>query len=175
VRDFSDDELLQLPVERVSWDDVQDFVAKLNALTAREKQEEGWGYRLPTEEEWEYAARSPVPSESSSLSMAHCALSYYHPRPSNSLSPEEANYWGRWVGNQDRTSKVGAYPPNGLGVHDLHGNVWEWTHTSSEAKRVIRGGGWNVPATNCTVASRDTVPSNLRSEVIGFRLVRVQM
>jgi formylglycine-generating enzyme required for sulfatase activity/serine/threonine protein kinase len=167
VRGLTDAEVEQFPVERVSWDDVQKFLAELNA---REKDTaSGWVYRLPTEEEWEFACRSPVPSGDQSAAQAHCSFSFYTPHPTNSLSSAEANFAGRL----GRPTKVGSYPPNGLGIHDLHGNVWEWTHTSGRAGRLICGGSWDYYGHGCAAEWRDSNAPGDAVYSLGFRLVRV--
>jgi serine/threonine protein kinase len=112
------------PVENVSWDDVQQFLAKLKAQNPRG----GLLYRLPTEEEWEYSCRGGP------LSKPQSSYHFYFARsrtdltaaPTNDLSSHQANFGG----TLQRTSEVGLYLPNPLGIHDLHGNVWEWTSSS---------------------------------------------
>jgi formylglycine-generating enzyme required for sulfatase activity len=141
------------PVENVSWDEANAFCKRLGALAA----ERGRKYRLPTEAEWEHACRG----RSSSYQPFHVG---------DSLSPKQANFYGNYPhaeeGSGDflgRTRKVGSYKPNGFGVYDMHGNVWEWcadwyrkdAYTTSDRKdpqgpaggvaRVIRGGGPGLP------------------------------
>ncbi|MEN6422232.1 MAG: formylglycine-generating enzyme family protein [Smithella sp.] len=123
------------PVEKVSWNDVQDFIRRLNSQT-------GKNYRLPTEAEWEYAARSGGKSEQYSGGADVDSVAWYD-------------------GNSGRkTHPVGQKKPNGLGLHDMSGNVWEWCQDwysdkyysqsnrdnpsgpSSGSNRVLRGGSW---------------------------------
>jgi formylglycine-generating enzyme required for sulfatase activity len=123
VKDISDEELKLAPVENVSWDDAQEFIKKLN----EKEHGRGYYYRLPTEAEWEYACRGGATSEE------ECSYHFYFARPTNDLSSEQANFHGEFpVGNApkgkylDRSVRVGAYPPNNLGLCDMHGNMWQW-------------------------------------------------
>ena len=156
-----------LPVERVSWDDAQAFVAKLNEKTKGG----GFEYRLPSEAEWEYACRGgPV-------SQGDVEFRYYFDRPTNDLSAGDANFdWGDPAGKGakgtalGRTVKVGSYRPNKLGLYDMHGNVWEWTATPDGQDRVIRGGSWLATGAGCAAASRGGFAPDYRGRVVGFRL-----
>lgn len=152
------------PVEKVSWDDVQVFIAKLNELTGKK-------YALPTEAQWEYAARGGEKSKG------------YKYSGSNDLA-EVAWY----DFNSDyETHLVGMKAPNELGIYDMTGNVWEWCQDwyddySSDAQidpvgpedgsyRVLRGGSWFNDARRCRVSFRsETKPTN-RNSYLGFRLV----
>jgi formylglycine-generating enzyme required for sulfatase activity len=140
-----------LPVEMVSWDDAQEFIKKLNVKTGR-------NYRLPTEKEWEYAAREGK------------AKSSYEYSSSNDV--DEVAWYGE---NSDGvTHKVGTKKPNALGIYDMSGNVWEWCedcYDNSCSRRVLRGGSWRSDAPYCSVAYRDySSPGDSRS-LLGFRLV----
>jgi formylglycine-generating enzyme required for sulfatase activity len=149
VKDVSDDDLKQFPVEQVSWDDVQEF---LKALNAREK-DRGFLYRLPSVAEWEYACRGGATSQED------CAFDFYCAQPSNDLSSEQANFDGRKPAGSapqgqylERTSKVGSYQPNRLGIYDMHGNVYEWCADPSPSdglKRMCRGGCWFDSGSHC--------------------------
>ena len=154
------------PVESVSWEDVQAFIGKLNA-------QEGVGaYRLPTEAEWEYAARAGT-------------------QTAYSFGPEASGLgaYGWYAGNSDSgPHPVGRKRPNGWGLYDMHGNVWEWVadwygdyssglvtdpHGSATgAGRVYRGGGWNSAARYCRAANRLHDAPGDRINSLGFRLVR---
>ena len=154
----------QCPIERVSWQDVQAFLRKVNARDGR--------YRLPTEAEWEYAARGGQESRG------------YTYAGSNSLDTV-AWYEGN-SGGQPRP--VGQKEPNELGLYDMSGNVLEWVANwygeyprgfvtdpsgpSSGASRVLRGGGWYSFARYCRAASRDRNAPGLRYNALGFRLAR---
>ncbi len=150
------------PVENVSWNDVQNFIKKLNEKT-------GKTYRLPTETEWEFAARGGNNSQS------------YIYAGSNSLSGVA---WYR--DNADtKTHPVGKKAPNELGLYDMSGNVYEWCSNYYNAypnckgivengqSRVIRGGSWGHNAKNSRSATRVYIGDTFRDEFLGFRLVSV--
>lgn len=153
-----------LPVERVSWDDCQEFISKLNRIT-------GKTFRLPTEAEWEYAARGGNKSRG------------YQYSGSNNLS--DVAWYGDYSG--DKTHAVGAKHPNELGIYDMSGNVWErcqdWfgeyssssqvnpTGANSGSTRVVRGGSWSFYADGCRSSCRCDVTPDFRSDDLGFRLV----
>ena len=158
--DFKGD---NLPVENVSWDDVQEFLRKLNAMT-------GKNYRLPTEAEWEFAARGGNSSRG------------YKYSGSNSLG-SVAWYYDN---SGDRTHAVGTKSPNELGIYDMSGNVWEWcqdwygSYSSSSQRnpqgpnsgssRVFRGGCWSYDARFCRVSIRGYNTPGYRLNHLGFRL-----
>jgi len=177
----------KFPVETVSWDDTQKFMTKLNAKSENNKNKRL--YRLPREGEWEYICRGGQCSKHT--------LPFQFAEPQKSLSSTEANF----NGNQpyrgaaqgpylERTTKVGAYQkPNRFGIHDMHGNVYEWCEdwydekyyaTSPKADptgaekgvfRVLRGGDWNSDGGSCRASDRYwSGPSN-RSRFIGFRVL----
>jgi formylglycine-generating enzyme required for sulfatase activity len=149
------------PVEGVSWNDVQEFIRRLNGMT-------GMSYRLPTEAEWEYAARG-----------GSVGNSY---RCSGSNAPCEVAWYGYNSGG--RTHPVGTKKPNELGIHDMSGNVWEWCSDRYGAydhrpqvnpqgalfgfSRVFRGGGWNGVVQHVSVRASGA-PGECRSS-LGFRL-----
>ncbi len=147
------------PVEQVSWNDVQAFIKKLNSLTGKK-------YRLPTEAEWEYAAKGGRKSQ------------HYIYAGGNSLSSVA------WHTNNsgDKTHPVGGKSPNELGLYDMSGNVWEWCQdtwgpyscdsktTADGSRRVLRGGGWVGTARDCRSACRSRWRPGNRSDYIGFRL-----
>ena len=153
-----------LPVECVSWDDCQEFIGKLNIMTGR-------SFRLPTEAEWEYAARGGKKS-----------CGYQYSGSSNIL--DVAWYWDNSL---DGTHVVGMKQANELGLYDMTGNVFEWCKdwygayrssslinpagTASGADRVCRGGGWGSSMRCCRSSYRDYYPPNYRYGNLGFRLV----
>jgi formylglycine-generating enzyme required for sulfatase activity len=174
-KDISDEELRLFPVEMVSWDDVQAFLKKLN----ERERGSGYLYRLPTEAEWEYACRGGATSEED------CSYHFYFARPTKALSSDQANFNGSLpFGGApegkflERPTRVGAYPPNKLGLCDMHGNVWQWCADAFEGgsaplRRVLRGGGWRYAGAACRAASRDGNLPSYRSNGRGFRLARV--
>ena len=154
-----------LPVENVSWHDVQEFLKKLNQRTGKQ-------YRLPTEAEWEYAARGGNKSEGYKYS--------------GSDNPDQVAWYGK--NSNLQTHPVGQKAPNELSIYDMSGNVWEWcsdlygeySHRpetnprgpTSGAYRVQRGGSWNNNASYCRVANR---PRHFPDYVLnnnGFRVAR---
>jgi formylglycine-generating enzyme required for sulfatase activity len=175
-QDVSDEERKLFPVDNVSWNDAQEFITKLN----EKERGRGWWYRLPTEAEWEYACRGGATSEE------ECSYHFYFDKPTNNLSLGQANFNGHAtsliVGGEApptmlaRPSRVGAYPPNKLGLCDMHGNVGQWC-TDRDARlgeeRVVRGGSWGGPASSCRAGARNSFPPSDRGADKGFRLVRV--
>jgi formylglycine-generating enzyme required for sulfatase activity len=174
VKDIADADLKRFPVERVSWHEVQEFLMKLNE---REKGK-GWLYRLPTEAEWEYACRN------ASTTKEDCSFDFYFDKPTNDLSSTQANFDGNEPAGKaakgpflGRTTKVGSYAPNKLGLFDMHGNVWQWCadlYDGNGPDRVIRGGGWDDGGgRRCRAAFRRRYAPSYRDIALGFRLARV--
>ncbi|MCM1042148.1 MAG: formylglycine-generating enzyme family protein [Bacteroides sp.] len=155
------------PVENVSWSEAQHFCEELSALTGRT-------YRLPTEAEWEYAARGGKKSKGYKYS--------------GSPDIEEVAWY---IGNSgSATHVVGMKKPNELGIYDMSGNVWEWcldrygsydedavenpTGSASGSARVFRGGSWYNYAKYCRVAYRRCYNPGFRGDYrLGFRVVLV--
>jgi formylglycine-generating enzyme required for sulfatase activity/tRNA A-37 threonylcarbamoyl transferase component Bud32 len=166
VKDISDADLKRFPVESVSWNDAQTFLALLN----RRDKQVGWTYRLPTEAEWEYACRGgPSGTE------ADFAFNYYLDKPSDRLLPDQTNSFGLLK----RTCRVGSYRPNRLGLHDMQGNVSQWCadeipadpkDAKPVARRMVRGGNYNAPH---TAAARTPAVPLAAQPTIGLRLARV--
>ncbi|MGQ4810180.1 Hercynine oxygenase [Candidatus Entotheonellaceae bacterium PAL068K] len=161
------------PVEQVSWHDAQAFIELLNAREGREI------YRLPTEAEWEYAARAGT-------------TTHYHFGNDRSQLGKYAWYDET---SGDETHPVGQLRPNAWGLHDMHGNVSEWVQDwyddsdydasyyeqspdcdprgpSGGSVRVIRGGGWNLSPADVRSAYRTNIHSTSCYDDLGFRLLR---
>ena len=154
------------PVENVSWDDVQEFIKKLNEKENTHK------YRLPSEAEWEYAVRARTTT-----------------RYSFGDGDSKLDEYAWYSENSDKTHPVGKKKANQWGLYDMHGNVWEWVQDEwhgnydsaptdgsawedgVSADRVLRGGGWVADAGDCRSADRDFGPGN-RSRFLGFRLLQ---
>ena len=163
-----------LPVEQISWRDCKDFFRKLS-------EREGLAYRLPTEAEWEYACR------------AGTTTPFYF---GDAISTDQANFNGNHPYrdskkglNRGRTTPVGSFPPNGWGLHDMHGNVWEWCadwgiekYQSDDVvdpqgpkkgdSRVVRGGSFVDQASLLRSARRHDLKPAFRALQVGFRPVR---
>ena len=153
----------KLPVEKVSWEDCQTFIRKLNALT-------GKNFRLPTEAEWEFAARGGNKSRGYKYS-------------GNNTVDDVAWYKSN---SSSTTHPVATKASNELGIYDMTGNVWEWcsdcyssytsasqtnpTGPNSGSYRVFRGGSWIDYARSCRVSLRFSDPPASRSDYLGLRL-----
>jgi formylglycine-generating enzyme required for sulfatase activity len=172
VSGISEEELKLFPVEQVSWKDAQEFLKKLN----EKERGRGYLYRLPTEVEWEYACRGGATSEK------ECSYHFYFDKPSNNLSSDQANFNGNYPFGQapkgkylGRPTRVGSYPPNKLGLCDMHGNVWQWCDLFDKegSDRVYRGGSWHYSGPICQAAYRYWSAPTARHYNLGFRLARV--
>ena len=160
-----------LPVETVSWDDCQRFITKLRETDKR-------AYRLPTEAEWEYCCRAGTTTP-------------FH--FGETLSTDQANYNGNFTYGdgkkgdyREETTPVGRFPANAWGLHDMHGNVFQWCqdwygdgppndvldpHGPDKGDyRVLRGGSWFSLPRYCRSASRLRVAPGYRDSLCGFRL-----
>src|SRR5205823_2131176 len=127
-------------------------------------------YRLPTEQQWEYACRGgPMTDKVDS------AYFFYFDKPTNTLSKDQADFTDSGL---KRPSKVGSYPPNRLGLYDMHGNVGEWCADQLDAKvgpeRVFRGGTWGNSTVDCRAASRHRYGLSFRNGDVGLRLARIR-
>ena len=156
----------QCPVERVSWDDVQAFLRKLNAGGGR--------YRLPSEAEWEYAARGGRQSR---------GYRYAGSNNPNAVAWYEDN-------SGEKTHRVGQKQANELGLHDMSGNVYEWVQDCWNANyagapsngrawtrgdcssRVLRDGSWGLGPRALRSANRGRSTSGTRGDYVGFRIAR---
>ena len=150
------------PVENATWNEVQEYIAKLNSAAG------GQRYRLPTEAEWEYAARAGSPDDR--------------------YGDLDDIAW--WDGNAGfGTHPVGRKLANGFGLHDMLGNVGEWVQDwhgeypggsvanprgkAAGTHKVARGGGWSGEPPDCRVSNRYAARPDTRLSYVGFRLVRV--
>lgn len=158
-----------LPVESVAFEDVEEFLTKLSSKT-------GHHYRLPTEAEWEFAAR--------------CGSNTNYGFGDNAANL--ATYGWYAANAEEKTHKVGEKLSNACGLHDMHGNVQEWTAdcwkdnyadapndgraitTGLCSLRTVRGGSWYDPAHKLRSASRQSQTNATRSRFTGFRVVRGQ-
>ena len=169
---FTEDE--DRPVEKVSWFDCWDFCEKLSQKLGRE-------FRLPTEAEWEYAAR------------AKSTTPFFF---GETITTELANYNGEYTYGiekegeyRHKTTKVGIFSPNRFGLYDIHGNVAEWCEDSwhdnyqeapsngepwveddDSSERVLRGGSWLHLPGSCRSSQRLSSPGNSKSDAFGFRI-----
>jgi formylglycine-generating enzyme required for sulfatase activity len=164
------------PVEKVSWDDVQIFLTRLNAAEQTAgRLPAGWSYVLPTESQWEYACRAGTTT----------VYSW-----GNTIASSNANYnWdGGWNTGSDfkQTRDVAQYAANPWGFFDMHGNVWEWTAdrygtypagpvtdppgAASGSHRVRRGGSWVGDGPYLRSAKRDNYPPGTPTSTLGFRV-----
>jgi formylglycine-generating enzyme required for sulfatase activity len=164
-----------LPVETVSWEDAQEFCRRLSAQSKK-------NYRLPSEAQWEYACRAGT---STPFSFGEI------------ITTEVANYDGNYTYRNEpqgerrgRTTAVGIFPANDWGLHDMHGNVWEWCeddwHGSYEgapvdgsvwvdsnrtdSSKLLRGGSWFSNPGNCRSAIRYYNGRVITSNLVGFRV-----
>jgi len=134
-------------------------------------------YRLPTEAEWEFACRGGATSKKD------CSFHFYFDQPTNDLSWNQANFDGKFPAGKgekgkclERTTKVGEYRPNKLGLYDMHGNVLHWCEdlwAAGSSERVFRGGSWHDGGDNGRVASRYRYEPQRRVNYLGFRVSRV--
>ena len=163
------------PVEWVSWEDCQKFISKLNAMT-------GQTFRLPTEAEWEYAARGGNRSQGTKYSGGSDIGSVAWYRVNSYDKGKESPDYG--------THPVGQKQPNELGLYDMSGNVREWCSDwydnnyyksspktnpqgpSSGSARVHRSGGWGSHTGYCSVSSRNGNTPSFRDNDLGLRLAR---
>lgn len=139
------------PVVCVTLDDAKAYVEWLSATTNK-------NYRLPTEGEWEYAARADSESD------------YWW---GDAIGSNNANCgWcgSKWSNNS--ASPTGSFDRNPFGLYDVIGNVWEWSDSGSEQVSVVRGGAWNFAPSLARVSTRLEIASDFRSNYIGFRVAR---
>lgn len=164
--DPSRKECQDCPVIYVSWYDAQMFINKLNQLTDK-------NYRLPTEAEWEYAAKGGNQSHGYKYAGGNDAM--------------EVAWYDTLISHH--THPVGTKKPNELGLYDMSGNVWQWCNdwfdekyystgpsnnpkgpASGNGNRSLRGGSWWGPVKDCRVSNRDMYPPDSKDDDVGFRL-----
>lgn len=155
------------PVIHVSWDNIREYLAWLSAKTGKH-------YRFLTEAEWEYAARAGTTTKYAF---------------GDTITRDQANFSAGTQG-EGKTVEVGSYPPNAWGLHDMHGNVWEWTEDCFDesyegapadgtarffppcAVRSLRGGSWDYVADEVRSSIRFWLKPVMRLDEVGFRLAR---
>jgi uncharacterized protein (TIGR02996 family) len=178
VASVAEAEIAQFPVDSVSWEDAQHFLARLNNLP--EERRAGRTHRLPTEAEWEYACRGGSASSgpfSFGKSLSSLLANF------DGAYPSEGAEKGPFLA---RPSRVSAYRPNVFGLYDMHGNVFEWcqdwhgrypvgpvtdpTGPADGESRIDRGGAWYFTANICRSAYRDCSSPTGRYSFLGFRV-----
>jgi formylglycine-generating enzyme required for sulfatase activity len=163
----------RLPIENITWFEVQQFLARLG------ERSDGSQFRLPTEAEWEFACRAGTTTPYGIGAELTTADANIDPRAPDDASPGERD---------GGTRSVGSYRPNAWGLYDMHGNVWEWTADAHcpyqpgpltdpraicrSPLEVIRGGSWRFRADSARCALRYTHAPADRGYSLGFRIVR---
>ena len=172
----------RFPVEQVSWDNANEFCRLLTGLDAEQQADRT--YRLPTEAEWEYACRAGQKNVRTPFNLGA------------SLSSKQANFHGKYPYGKaeagpslSRTTRVGNYKPNAIGLYDMHGNVWEWCSDKYNRdyylngpktdprgprggeRRISRGGSWRNNAARCRSAFRGKYDPAVHIDNVGFRVV----
>jgi formylglycine-generating enzyme required for sulfatase activity len=181
------------PVETVSWTAAVGFCRMLSERP--EERDAGRVYRLPTEAEWEYACRAGTTTTWASGDDENTLgeFAWFGNNSGRDLLDanqiwvaDSLNYASRLTGNGNKTHAVGQKWPNAWGLHDMHGNVWEWcsnrygtyaadtvadpTGPSAGSYRVSRGGGWRDPSGDCRATIRFKLLPSYRDDSLGFRL-----
>ncbi|MBN8730475.1 MAG: formylglycine-generating enzyme family protein [Acidobacteria bacterium] len=176
----------RFPVHWVSFREAEEFCLQLNAAGRQSREiPKGWSFRLPAEAEWEYACRAGTTTATAFGDSLSVAQANFASAPYNGATPGPALM---------RASEVGSYPANAWGLHDMHGNVWEycrdWYHArlpggtdpdlyavkgqqnrDGTHSRVRRGGAWIEEGWTCRPAMRLRYEPERRSDHIGFRVV----
>ena len=165
-----------LPVVGVTWEDAGRFCQELNRLAVEQSQ--GRRYRLPTEAEWEYCCRANTRTPFAFGEQLELDQARFQSRRLDAEGLRQVVYG---------PARVGSFAANGFGLHDMHGNVWEWcndrygpydelalidpTGPSEGSNRVLRGGGWKSHPSECRSARRMGLPPDVAENFIGFRVV----
>ncbi len=179
-----------LPVENVSWDEVQELIEKVNAS------EDGYQYRLPTEAEWEYAARAGSNGQNqknlNDVAWTGDNSGLQQLDSMDIWNNDKPNYKNRLLANGSQTHPVGQKKPNKWGLYDMQGNVWEWCEDwyspdyylespeenpqgpETGTQKVNRGGSWYSQNDRCQVTNRSKDAPNTHLFNLGFRLVRTK-
>ena len=176
------------PVEKISWDDAQEFCRRLSRQTKKQ-------YRLPSEAMWEYACRAIINNKQlpvTSYSSKKYPPFYFGETITEKLANYNASekFANESLGNfRQITSAVGKFPPNAFGLYDMHGNVWEWCEddwheqyqnapndgsawlSENSMVKVIRGGSWSFKPYSCRSAYRFDFFRDDHSDDIGFRVI----
>lgn len=171
----------ELPVDSVTWDQAQEFIKRLNTLPhLSEAWRNSWAFALPTEAQWEHACRAGQPTSFNNGT--------FYSRRFGSASPAESIAW--FADNATASTQLaGTKSANPWGLHDMHGNVWEWCQdwyyprllgsTDPEGpqigtERVLRGGAFSSPESELRAARRTRLPPDAQYTSVGFRVVIVQ-
>jgi formylglycine-generating enzyme required for sulfatase activity len=179
---------LNRPVERVSWDEATNYCAHLTVQEqAAGRLPAGWVYRLPTESEREYACRAGMTTAFHYGNGLHGGMANFYNYYEYDAAIGDIYVASPSVPWLPRTTAVGSYQPNAWGLHDMHGNVWEWCRdwygsyptgnvtdpqgAPSGSGRVFRGGGWYFYAGHCRSAFRFYDAPSDRVSAVGFRVV----
>lgn len=156
-------ESVQQPVDNVSWEDAGEFAQKSQAVMPT-----GHELWLPAEAQWERACRAGGSGE-------------YGIGAGHSLNSQLANFNGNYPAGEnafkwlyrEKTLPVGSFPPNAWGLHDLHGQLWEWCaewYENSRGNRVLRGGSWNYIGRNAAASARNWYDPQFRNNPFGLRV-----
>lgn len=178
------------PMYYVSWIEVQEFIRRLN------QRNDGYTYRLPTEAEWEYACRAGTTADYNGVLDTMAWFGNNSGRQTIDAAEiwrtDQINYVSRIIDNGNRTHPVGEKQPNGFGLFDMNGNLWEWCedlyHWGYNAAptdgsiwlsggekdiRVLRGGSWDFNSAFLRSTTRRGLSQDLHGNYFGFRIVAV--
>jgi len=192
----------RMPVDNVTYDQALEYCRRLTGKESGRRP--GWGYRLPTEAEWEYCARAGTTTP---FAFGKVIQMYKHgiflelkedpnwePNPEGRTRETKNAYPVAGKAGEDKDYEDIRRQPNAFGLFDMHGNLWEWCgdyysetlpggertdpagpESASSGVRVIRGGAWNLGASRCRSASRDFHAPNASDNSIGFRVVYAEL